>query len=521
MADRLNFYFRQRVTEAELDLAFTQLEAADQALASDLGIFGIISGAVPRPHEPLADLTIDLTSPAKAYDRMGQRVFFGADQRVDCAVDEQGLPTSVMQAGFARWLGVFLRFRRQLSDPRTDGNGQQVFFRRDESFELRVRQGPEAPENAASRVALAEDELLVCDVRLRQGQTRIAAADIDLSRRQAFVFARADVVGVEIGLWKLLKPKAATVQASLDAVDDTLQQHVSARGFRHRAQDVDFTPAVGLRAGDVQGAVQELVTQLAAADTSPGSAKIGARALVGTPLAFPAGRVDDQLSRLHSALNDHLARSAAAHQASAIEAAPHGPVQSRSVQAQLQEILSLLASRQADQGAALIGNASMAGVPRGIVQSTVRAHLNQLLNYINDHARSDEHDARYYLRGTTVDDANKLQGKVATDFAPAIHDHNNTYLRKIHYQLVPLNAGEQVDVKTFTDRPDLVTLNYMPATASGTASNTTYFCGEHSAALHAWITRTSLTTGGSDYKLTVRNGSSIRLFAQVIVYHQD
>ena len=54
-----------------------------------------------------------------------------------------------------------------------------------------------------------------------------------------------------------------------------------------------------------------------------------------------------------------------------------------------------------------------------------------------------------------------------------------------------------MDVKTFTDRPDLVTLNYMPAAASGTASNVTYFCGEHSAALHAWITRTSLTTGGS------------------------
>ena len=33
MSDRLDFFFRQRVTEAELDLAFAQLEQADRDLA--------------------------------------------------------------------------------------------------------------------------------------------------------------------------------------------------------------------------------------------------------------------------------------------------------------------------------------------------------------------------------------------------------------------------------------------------------------------------------------------------------
>ena len=38
MADRVDFYFRQRVTEAELDLAFALLDPADRDLAADLNI---------------------------------------------------------------------------------------------------------------------------------------------------------------------------------------------------------------------------------------------------------------------------------------------------------------------------------------------------------------------------------------------------------------------------------------------------------------------------------------------------
>ena len=47
MADRVDFYFRQRVTEAELDLAFALLEKTDRDLAADRNIYGIVSGAVP------------------------------------------------------------------------------------------------------------------------------------------------------------------------------------------------------------------------------------------------------------------------------------------------------------------------------------------------------------------------------------------------------------------------------------------------------------------------------------------
>jgi hypothetical protein len=154
MADRVDFYFRQRVTEAELDLAFALLEKADRDLAADLNIYGIVAGAVPAPHSPVPDLTVGLTAPARAYDNLGQRMFFGTGQTVDCAVDLVGIPTDVATVGNERWLGIFLRFKRLLSDPRTDGNSQQVFFRRDESFELVVRQAPEGAIGVAPKAAL-------------------------------------------------------------------------------------------------------------------------------------------------------------------------------------------------------------------------------------------------------------------------------------------------------------------------------------------------------------------------------
>lgn len=106
MADRVDFYFRQRVTEAELDLACELLEQADRDLAADIGIYGIVTGAVPTQHSPVPDLTVDLTSPTRAYDRLGQRIFFGTDQTVDCSVDLVGIPTAVSGPANERWLAV-------------------------------------------------------------------------------------------------------------------------------------------------------------------------------------------------------------------------------------------------------------------------------------------------------------------------------------------------------------------------------------------------------------------------------
>jgi hypothetical protein len=388
MADRVDFYFRQRVTEAELDLAFALLEKADRDLAADLNIYGVIAGAVPAPHSPVPDLTIDLTAPARAYDNLGQRMFFGTGQTVDCAVDLVGIPTDVATAGNERWLGVFLRFKRQLSDPRTDGNSQQVFFRRDESFELVVRQAPEGAIGVAPKPALQADELLLCDVRRRPGQTQILAPDLDTSRRQAFIFAQGSSVSVVTGTWSILAPLAATVQAALDETDAELRDHFTAVARRHAATAIDYAPHGFVGAGNVQAAVDELIDDLAtgAAGTS-GASRVGVDAAAGAPNALPAGSVKSQLAQLLGFLNTHVSAPTGAHAAAAISAIPHNNIAATNVQAQLQEIVTdLVATGVAAPGAGLVGIDAIAGAPTALPAGTLRGALVALLAGLNGHA---------------------------------------------------------------------------------------------------------------------------------------
>jgi hypothetical protein len=385
MADRLDYYFRQRVSEAELDLAFELLEKADRNLAADIGVFGVISGAEPTPHSPIADLTIDLTAPARAYDRLGQRIFFGTGQRVDCSVDDSGIPTEITVAGKERWLGVFLRFDRLLSDPRTDGNSQQVYFRRDETFELVVRQGPEANVGTAPKVPLQEDELLICDVLRRHGQTQIISGDLDASRRQAFIFATGDAVQIVSGLWTALAPAVETVQAALDSADALLAGHFAGTTNKHSAANINSTPHGFVAATNVQAALDELVDDLSsAAAGTPGALRVGADAVAGAPNALPAGNVDGQLSQLLAWLNAHVGAITGAHNASAVAATAHNNIGGINVQSQLQEIVTDLAATAAGSaGGTLVGVDAVAGAPNALAAGTVRSQLSQLLGFVN------------------------------------------------------------------------------------------------------------------------------------------
>jgi len=389
MADRTDFYFRQRVTEAELDVAFELLEKADRDLAADVGIYGIISGAEPTPHAPVPDLTVDLTAPGRAYDNLGQRIFFGTGQIVDCSVDHAGLPTEVLLAGQERWLGVFLRFERLLSDPRTDGNSQQVFFRRDESFEIVVRQGAPAAAGVAAKVPLQPDELLICDVRRSNGQTQILAADIDSSRRQAFIFAQGDAVQVVSGAWATLQPAVDTVQSALDEVDSEITEHFTGAARRHPASDVDIAPHGFVAAANVEGAIHELIDDLSAAT---GAQRVGADAAPGTPHALPAGNVDGQLSQLLAWLNAHLGAPTGAHNASAIAALAHSYISGTNVQAQLQEIVAdLAATAAAGSGASRVGVGDAGG---NLDATDVEAALAEILDaFEGDHFRGNESSA--------------------------------------------------------------------------------------------------------------------------------
>jgi len=533
MADRTDFFFRQKVQESELDLAFELLEKADRNLAADIGIYGIISGAEPTPHTPVPDLTVDLTAPGRAYDNLGQRIFFGTGQTVDCSVDHAGLPTEVPVVGQERWLGVFLRFERLLSDPRTDGNSQQVFFRRDESFEVVVRQGAPAAAGMAAKVPLQPDELLICDVRRAHGQTQILAPDIDTSRRQAFIFAQGDQVAIESGTWSTLAPAVDTVQASLDEVDAELTGHFGGTTRRHPADHIDYVPHGFVGSNTVQTALDELIEELStAAYGHPGAMRVGADAVAGSPHALPAGNVDGQLSLLLGWLNSHLSAPAGAHNASAIAALPHNYISGPSVQAQLQEIVDDLQSQSPGLGASQVGNAAISSALYALVAGTVREQLAQLVAHLVSHVGSADHDLRYYEKsvadaryynvGEQVADADTLDGQHASAFALAGHDHDSRYLRLVYSTQVLMDAGTSQVITTQDFRPELVTISYAyPDGSSGLPQATTYARGALTNDLRYWITKLTQGGGDKDYRLTVSNGSSNQLWVFVAIHRSD
>jgi len=476
VAHRLDFYFRQRVTEAELDLGFELLEQADHNLAADIGLFGVVSGAVPTQHAPVADLTVDLTGPGRAYDKLGQRIAFGTGQRVDLSIDSTGIPTEVSTSGDERWLGIFLKFARVMSDPRTDGNSQLVYFRRDEAFQIVVRMGPQAPTGSAPKVALVDGELLLCDVRRKAGQTQIFEVDIDRSRRQAFVFATSAAVGVFAALWKAIASSATTAQAALDSVDALLDAHFTASGQRHKAGDIDYAGKGFITAKTVGAGLDELVDDLSARTTGkPGASLVGADEVPGAPHGLPEGSVDGQLSQILGWLNAHEGAVTGAHHASAIAATPAAWLETKSVQGQLQEVSSKLSART---GSTLVGGEVVYGTPHALLEGTVHEQFALLIEHLNAHTASGEHDLRYPHR---------------IGSAGAV-----------------LKPGEVRQMMVLDLGPEIIEISYYNLDAAGAPVQPERFQGPFTNSLERWVSK---ETDG--LHVWVRNGSVAQLYVNV------
>ncbi len=267
--DRFNFYYRQKVTEAELDAALSAAERADWNLAADIGVTGVISGGTVVQHDPVPNKTVDITGPLKSYDRTGRRVFIGAGVPLDLSVDEDGVSTDVDVFGNERWLSVFVAFDRSLSDPRTDGAGQQIQFQQNESYRFVVRQGAEAATGMATPVPLDDDLLLLADVRRHQDigdpapdPNIILDGDINTDRREAFVVFNAGQISAETGLFVRLaggdvQAVLAAADAAFDAAILRMDDHVNGVAEKHPAADVtlDATSYTFIGQGGAGGVV--------------------------------------------------------------------------------------------------------------------------------------------------------------------------------------------------------------------------------------------------------------------------
>lgn len=188
MANRKIYYFKQPVTETELNAGFAYLEAADRALMTDQAFVGVLQNGGVVQHTGTPNLSVDIAGNAVCYDQNGQRISWPTTQNVDVSQDSTHVSTSVAGVGNEKWVSVFAQFVRVLSDPRTDGNNTTVYFDQAESFQFLVTQGAEATIGSAPRPALQSVGVLLADVHMIHSQTQVLNADIDVTTRRQDIF---------------------------------------------------------------------------------------------------------------------------------------------------------------------------------------------------------------------------------------------------------------------------------------------------------------------------------------------
>jgi hypothetical protein len=280
MANRRDFYYRQKVTEAELDGAFDAMEVADRNIVADHGLIGVVSNAVVSAHSPVANLTVDVSAPAIIYDQTGQRIFIASLQVVDVSTDSNGSSTTVTIGGQEKIVSVFAKFKRTLSDQRTDGNGATVYFLVEESFEIIRTQGAQgAPP--ATPPALQSDAILLADIRRSNGQTQILAADITPpgGSYAGITNRREDAFVVDSA------PLAIRRGHAEDAISDVAlryNQHVNGAADKHPAADVNWAGGAAWFDGTTNPAasaevqLDKIITDLVdSAGTNSGAHKLG------------------------------------------------------------------------------------------------------------------------------------------------------------------------------------------------------------------------------------------------------
>lgn len=278
MSDRLNYYFRQKVTEAELDEGFALAEQADRDLVVDMGLVGVVSGAsVTEDGTP--NLTVDVAA-GTVYDKAGKRITWPTTQNVNCAVDELSTSTTVSTPGNTKILSLFVKFKRILTDPRTDGNGDTVYFSEEEGFEFIVRQGTEGV--SPTPPALDSTMILIADITRTEGVSTISDADIDMEDRREDLLVLSGT------------PRSLRVMSLEQGFTDLLgyyNDHVVGSADKHTALEVTAAIAATWANADtisgtnVDAVLEEIVGELSAA---AGAARIGAANWAGTAGTNPS-----------------------------------------------------------------------------------------------------------------------------------------------------------------------------------------------------------------------------------------
>ncbi|RTL16317.1 MAG: hypothetical protein EKK55_24520 [Rhodocyclaceae bacterium] len=266
-----DWYTGQLVAQEEMDDAFAQLEAADRDVVADGGATGIYSGLGVTEKSGGANLTVDVAT-GTAYGPSGERMRAGSTANVNCAVDKNGVTTTVTVNIEQRILSVIMTPDRTLDDPRTDATNSTVYWIRNEAYRIELIQGAQAV--VATPPAIPAGSILLADITRLFGQTQILNADINLTgRRQDQIAITGSPFGVRRGKVK-------------DAFSDVVgryNSHVTGGLDQHNASDIVYggsgfwaDGSTTVAAGQLGPAISEIVSDLASmAASDAGGQRVG------------------------------------------------------------------------------------------------------------------------------------------------------------------------------------------------------------------------------------------------------
>lgn len=265
---RYDHYLRQRLTEGELDSDFDAVEQALGYAASASGVYGLCANGAVTQKSGTPNLSVDVTGPLVAYDEDGQRIAVAALTNVPVSVDKDSASTAVTVPGDERYLSLFVKYQRALSDPRLDGAGDTVFYNRAESFSFVVVQGAQAPLGTAAKPALLASHVLLADIKLIFGQTSVLNADITTTRTQFMVTLTGTPKSVQA------RSQLIALQDLEDQINDIINGVVTiaASSVTYGTSGFWADGASKITSTNIESAVDEVVSDLAAA---AGASRIG------------------------------------------------------------------------------------------------------------------------------------------------------------------------------------------------------------------------------------------------------
>lgn len=193
--DRKYNYYRQKVTDSEFRTVFDLAEDADRNFAADQQLVGVGAGWDVTPRSP-ASILVDVAA-GVGYDKLGRRLASTGSTAVNLTQDVDGILTAV-GPGNERICAIFARFDRLLQDPRTDGNGNAIYYDQPEIVDFVVVAGAEAVAGMAVAPALDDEDVLVADITINDTGV-VTLAQISDGRREWAVKVVGTNFAIEVG----------------------------------------------------------------------------------------------------------------------------------------------------------------------------------------------------------------------------------------------------------------------------------------------------------------------------------